>query len=89
MGFVVYNARTKRQVRAFDNERSAKISCAAWNRTWKRKGETFAVMDANEFDYKFNKWTTVTSLVGGKEVRIREQDVGTCCDPSTETYWSM
>lgn len=31
---------------------------------------------------------TVTSLMSGKEIEI---PVGTpqCCDPSTETYWSM
>lgn len=31
---------------------------------------------------------TVTSLMSGKEVQI-PVDTPACCDPSTETYWSM
>lgn len=30
----------------------------------------------------------VTNLMSGKEIEIPE-DTPACCDPSTETYWSM
>lgn len=33
--------------------------------------------------------TTVISLQSGKPVQIPRATVGTCCDPSTERYWSM
>jgi hypothetical protein len=34
------------------------------------------------------KMKKVKSLMSGKEIEIRE-DTPYCCDPSTETYWSM
>jgi hypothetical protein len=86
MAFVVYNTNTKRMVRSFKTERGAKVSLAAYNR---RGFANLAVMNAAEFDEQFNRWTTTINLLSGEEVRIRQQDVGTCCDPSTETYWSM
>ena len=89
MSYTVYNTRTNRLVRVFNNERSAKISCAAWKRNWKHKGEDFAVMESAEFNEKFNQKVAVKNLLSGEEVLINQQDVGTCVDPSTETYWSM
>jgi hypothetical protein len=34
------------------------------------------------------KMKKVKNLMTGKEIEIRE-DTPYCCDPSTETYWSM
>jgi len=34
-------------------------------------------------------WVKVKNIMSGKEVEIRAKDQGTCCDPSTETYWCM
>lgn len=34
------------------------------------------------------KMKKVKNLMTGKEIEIRE-DTPFCCDPSTETYWSM
>lgn len=31
----------------------------------------------------------VTSMMNGAKVKIRRSDVGSCCDPSTERYWTM
>jgi uncharacterized membrane protein len=31
----------------------------------------------------------VKNLMSGVEVQISADMVGTCCDPSTESYWSM
>ena len=39
------------------------------------------------FEY-FPTMKTVTNLMSGKEVQI-ERDTPHCCDPSSETYWSM
>ena len=52
--------------------------------TFKRKYQ------ANAEAFYLNQTTmkTVTNMMSGKEIQI---PVGTphCCDPSTETYWSM
>ena len=34
------------------------------------------------------KYKTVKNLMNGKDVRIA-RDTPLCCDPSSETYWSM
>ena len=39
------------------------------------------------FEY-FPTMKSVTNLMSGKEVQI-ERDTPHCCDPSSETYWSM
>lgn len=41
-----------------------------------------------EFLKNDGKTKIVTSLIGGKLVRI-EVNTPACCDPSTETYWTM
>lgn len=86
MTYVLYNTETRRAVRSFETERGAKISLASFT----RKGfSNLAIMEDSIFQEKYNKWTTVKNMLSGREVRIREQEVGGCCDPSTETYWSM
>jgi uncharacterized protein (DUF39 family) len=50
---------------------------------------SYAVMNETDFEAAYNQKVTVKSLLSGKEVEIREQDRGGCCDPSTETFWSM
>ena len=34
-------------------------------------------------------WVKTRNLMTGKEVEIRAEDRGTCCDPSQERFWSM
>lgn len=57
-------------------------------------GEVFPGKDAHRF-VKFrlicnrDEMVTVHNLQSGKPVQISAYDKGGCCDPSTETYWSM
>jgi hypothetical protein len=44
-----------------------------------------------KFGYRFEyfpKMKTVKNLMSGKEVQI-DRDTPHCCDPSSETFWSM
>lgn len=87
MGYIVYHILSKRSVGWKNSERGAKISVAAWNR---RSGAAnYAVMEQTEFNEKFNGYVTVKNMMSGKDVQIRKQDVGGCCDPSTELYHCM
>lgn len=87
MGYIIYQNRSKILVGWKATERGAKISLAAWNR---RSGaKSYSIMEEGEFDRLYNKKVLTTSLMTGKDVYIREQDKGGCCDPATETYWSM
>lgn len=87
MGYTIFHIDTKRSVGWKQTLKGAKISCRAWN---KRSGSTnYAILDDEVFQSLYNKVVPTTNLMSGKTVWIREQDKGGCCDPATETYWSM
>jgi hypothetical protein len=44
-------------------------------------------VDGYSFEY-FPTYKTVTNLMSGKKIQIAT-DTPICCDPSSETYWSM
>jgi hypothetical protein len=80
--FVLMNPETNRIVARYPTERGAKIA-----RT--RKFPTAQVMDEAVYNVGFRKQVAVKNLMSGKEVMIDINEVGGCCDPSTERYWSM
>lgn len=87
MGYIVYHIDSKRKVGWKSSLKGAKISVAAWNR---RSGAcNYAILDEGIFEDLYNKMVPTTNLMSGKTVMIRQQDKGSCCDPSTEAYWSM
>lgn len=94
MSYVIYNPTTWKIYRhangssaVYDLERLAKaqrtklINAGVLTEAWK--------IDT-DFNYHKNEpMITVKSLMSGEDVQIRASDVGGCCDPSTERYWSM
>jgi len=34
-------------------------------------------------------WETSVNMMSGRRLWIRSDSKGGCCDPATETYWSM
>lgn len=87
MGYFLYHVAGKRSIKWFKSERGAKIARAAANRN--AGSAAYDVMEEEEFNEKYNGWVEVTNMMSGKPVKIRQQDVGTCVDPSTELYHSM
>lgn len=49
--------------------------------------EFIALTEADEAEDRL--FATVRNLMSGQEVIIDADKLGTCCDPSTERYWSM
>lgn len=45
-------------------------------------------LDPRKIVVEYTEFRTVKSLMSGKEVQIAA-DTPLCCDPSSETYWSM
>lgn len=87
MGYVIFHMDSKRRVGWKQTLKGAKISVRAWNR---RSGAmNYSILDEEIFESLYNRLTPVQNMMSGKTVWIREQDKGGCCDPSTETYWSM
>lgn len=102
MSAVIYHTETKHIYKRYDTERGAKAAltrarkgaglrymCSfGYGRLKGEKLDKLAVATMAEFN-ELDGWTTVKNMMSGKEVKIRESEVGGCTDPSTERYWSM
>lgn len=94
MSYVIYNTESFRIFKfphggsaIFEQERTAKgqltklRNAGVLNDNW--KVESYDNWAKNE------PMVAVKSLMNGKDVQIRKSEVGGCCDPSTERYWTM
>lgn len=86
MAYVVYHKKSTVLVKSFTLESSAKRSTTCMNRN--SGAEEYACAEENVYrnDVVHNK--TVKNLLSGQDVTI-PSNTPHCCDPSTETYWSM
>jgi hypothetical protein len=66
------------------------VQLGAANRMCKRSGaDDFEVIDTEEKNRRGSEEVVVQNLMSGKDITITRAVQGTCCDPSTERYWSM
>ena len=99
MSFVIYNKETTQLhtelvsgraywPKHFDTERGAKMVLTRNVNKGKYKKDEWAIADLATFKTNIEKTETRINLMSGKEFT---QPVNTplCCDPSSETYWSM
>jgi len=54
----------------------------------KEKGD-FELLTLDEYEKRCSETVMVRSSMNGAMVEISKVDLGTCCDPSTELYWTM
>lgn len=90
MGYILFHTQeqgTPHKQKWYATHKGAKIGLKAANRNAGR--ESYAILEENEFEVRYNGWTTTKSLMTGKVVAIRQQDLGTCVDPGTERFWTM
>lgn len=97
MSYIAYHKETTRYLSNHkgvkthkEHFESAGAAKSAITREAKRgaiKAEDFAVLESSEFA-KIEKTETVKSLMGGKEV-VQSVNTPWCCNPASETYWSM
>lgn len=92
--FHVIDLKSGRIIRSFTYrgwaERNAERLCAGLESRHKR-GE-IVVMSSEEYATRreeIDPMVEVINMMSGRPVKIRKSERGTCCDPSTETYWSM
>ena len=88
MSAVIVDTETSRIVASFPTLRGAKIALA---RKWAKKfpNTELLAMEREAYDVGFRKMVETTSLMTGETVMIDVNSKGGCCDPGTETYWSM
>lgn len=82
---VVHSAMPTVRIKSYPTERGAKIARARFNRN--AGFDAYRVISFDEFNAN-DRMVTVTNLMSGNPVEIRESDRGTVCDPSMESYWS-
>lgn len=90
MGYILFYKHelgTPHKLKWYATLKGARIGLTAANRNAGR--ESYGILEENEFEVKYNGWTTTKNLMTGKVVAIRQQDLGTCVDPGTERYWTM
>ena len=94
MSFVIVNTATKTLIRNprtyveyFATERGAKISMASLKKMNGYADIDMVVMDRDAYVAQ-RPTKIVMNLMSGQYIEI-PVDTPACCDPSTETYWSM
>lgn len=86
MSFVVYHKASTQILKEFPLESSAKRSATCMNRNAGDVYYTYA--DRETYEKRTVHRRIVQNLMTGKDVEI-DSNTPHCCDPSTETYWSM
>ena len=95
MDYVVYEVQTGRQVwdsenrnRWYKGYKTEAAAEACRTRLVRKKGYQYCELAVTTKDQLPKITKRVRNLMSGKEIEI---DVNTplCCDPSSETYWSM
>ncbi len=91
---VIWEIDSGRIVKYFDTLRGARASFTRLRQSDPDRVEDEGLVVCSGEEYMksgaitANKKVTVTTIFG-KDVEICKSQVGTCCDPSTERYWSM
>ena len=76
-------------VDSYKTEAAAKAAITrACNRTMKANAADYTVAEIEHFYMRIEKKETVRNLMSGKEV-VQSVNTPLCCDPSSETYWSI
>jgi hypothetical protein len=86
MSYVVINTAKFEVISSHNSERGAKISCSR-----KYKGNSDVVVMSTDDAVVYMQGVpmkTVRNMMTGLEMQI-PVNTPLCCDPSSETYWSM
>ncbi len=87
MSWVVYNVDT---CHIYDRSPTKGGATRKANALRSKKPNTnIATAESNYFNTEIDHEVEVKNLMSGALVKIRASERGSCCDPSTETYWSM
>lgn len=92
MSYIVYHIISTQIIKEFNTHGGAKRSTTCMNRN-ARKDENvtvdpYAFMNNEDYRKYVVKRIKVKNLISGAEVEI-DSNTPLCCDPSSETYWSM
>lgn len=84
--YIVYHVASTMKENSFKTLGAAKRSCTAKNK--KSKVGLYAVADSDTYYNKIVHKVKVRNLMTGEEMEI-DSNTPNCCNPASETYWSM
>ena len=83
---IIYGGWLRRKI--YETERGAKMALTKMVKAGKVNDGEYGITDSQTFHDKIEKTVTKKSLMSGKEF-TQPANTPLCCDPSSETYWSM
>jgi hypothetical protein len=86
MSFVVYHRKSTQMIKMFNLESAAKRSKTCMNRNAGSDEYAYTLEDIYYKEVVTTK--KVKNLMTGQEIEIAS-NTPRCCDPSSETYWTM
>lgn len=86
MTYYVYHRKSTSIIKVFNTHSGAKRSMTCMNRN--SQSDDYAVAEADYYEKNIVWRKKVKNLMTGKEIEI-DSNTPLCCDPSSETYWSM
>lgn len=86
MAYVVYHKASTQMLKMFNQESAAKRSTTCMNRNAGKTSYAYATEENYNTQVVHKK--TVKNLMTGKDVVI-DSNTPWCCNPASETYWSM
>jgi hypothetical protein len=91
--YVVYHIHSTQRIKQFAKESAAKRSTTCMNRNanypiYKDATPVYAYTTLDNYETNVVVTKKVINLMSGKEIAI-PSNTPNCCDPSSETYWSM
>lgn len=84
--YIVYHIESTQSFKTFSTESAAKRSVTCANRN--AGGVKYAYADLETYQNTIVYTKQVRNIMSGKMVEI-PSNTPHCCDPSTETFWSM
>ena len=88
MSYVIYNKKSTRVIQTYDTLRGAKSVLTRKVNLGEIQREENAIASMKEFVENIEQKRSSINLMTGKEV-VLPVNTPLCCDPSSETYWSM
>ena len=98
MSYVIYHTATTRFLRIlknkywedakFETEAAAKACLTRLEKKGAVERSSVAIAESGLFHATIEKTETVQNLMSGKDV-VQAVNTPLCCDPSSETYWSI
>lgn len=86
MSYIVFHVRSTVIMKSFANKSSAKRSTTCMNRN--SGSNEYAFAPAAEYYNTVIRKKTVKNLMTDQDVEI-DSNTPWCCNPASETYWSM